>query len=165
MFVSFPDKTLLFLLSDAFEIHKTVIFLSSFVSRQILIHYFHLHKQYVYSSVFSNYHLKVSLFIQEYTRAIARSMPVCQQILNFNQDFQFYPTVKVNIKEKKLFNSPAIIIIQMVNIFSLSVSAATLPNPTLVIHVIVKYSAVTYMVFLDGPFISSGGELESFDQM
>lgn len=53
-------------------------------------------------------------------------------------------------------NSPAIIIIQIVKIRSLSVSAATFPNPTDVMHVMVKYSAVTYMVFLDGPFISSG---------
>lgn len=43
----------------------------------------------------------------------------------------------------------------MVNIFSLSVSGATLPKPTLVIQVIVKYKAVTYIVLLDGPFVSS----------
>uniref|UniRef100_A0A224Y3K0 Putative secreted protein n=1 Tax=Panstrongylus lignarius TaxID=156445 RepID=A0A224Y3K0_9HEMI len=56
------------------------------------------------------------------------------------------------------------IIMQMVKIFSLSVSAATLPNPTLVIQVIVKYRAVTYMVFLEGPFINSN-VLDSFVQM
>lgn len=59
---------------------------------------------------------------------------------------------------------------------SLSVSAATFPKPTYenigtvytvqsifitnfltdVIQVIVKYNAVTYIVFLDGPFINSG---------
>lgn len=49
----------------------------------------------------------------------------------------------------------AMTIIHMVNIFSLSVSDATLPKPTLVMHDMVKYSAVTYMVFLEGPFISS----------
>lgn len=53
---------------------------------------------------------------------------------------------------------------QMVKIFSLSVSAATFPNPTLVMHVIVKYNAVTYIVFRLGPFISSGPP-ESLDQM
>lgn len=52
----------------------------------------------------------------------------------------------------------------IVKILSLSVSAATLPNPTDVIHVIVKYSAVTYIVFLEGPFMSSG-VLESFGHM
>lgn len=52
----------------------------------------------------------------------------------------------------------------MVKIFSLSVSAATLPKPTLVMHVIVKYNAVTYIVFLLGPFVNSGVP-ESFDQM
>ena len=34
--------------------------------------------------------------------------------------------------------SPAMIIMQIVKIFSLSVSAATLPKPTLVMHVMVK---------------------------
>lgn len=61
----------------------------------------------------------------------------------------------------KIEHLPAIIIMQMVKILSLSVSAATFPNPTEVIHVIVKYNAVTYIVFLDGPFINSG-VLESF---
>lgn len=51
----------------------------------------------------------------------------------------------------------------IVNTRSLSVSAATLPNPTDVIHVIVKYNAVTYIVLRDGPFISSG-KFVSFDQ-
>lgn len=46
-------------------------------------------------------------------------------------------------------------IIHIVKIFSLSVSEATLPKPTLVIHDMVKYSAVTYMVFLGGPCTSS----------
>lgn len=45
---------------------------------------------------------------------------------------------------------------QMVKIFSLSVSAATLPKPTEVMQVMVKYSAVTYMVLRDGPLTSSG---------
>lgn len=58
---------------------------------------------------------------------------------------------------------PAIIIMHIVKILSLSVSAATLPNPTDVMHVIVKYSAVTYIVFLEGPFINSGVP-ESFGQ-
>ena len=44
---------------------------------------------------------------------------------------------------------------QMEKIFSLSVSAATLPKPTLVMQVMVKYKAVTYMVFLLGPFNNS----------
>jgi len=52
--------------------------------------------------------------------------------------------------------APAMIIMQIVKILSLSVSAATLPNPTEVIQVMVKYKAVTYMVFLEGPLISSG---------
>lgn len=52
---------------------------------------------------------------------------------------------------------------QIVKILSLSVSAATFPKPTEVMHVIVKYNAVTYIVFLDGPFINSG-VLESFGQ-
>jgi len=46
-------------------------------------------------------------------------------------------------------------IMQIVKIFSLSVSEATFPNPTLVIHDMVKYRAVTYMVFLGGPCTSS----------
>lgn len=46
-------------------------------------------------------------------------------------------------------------IMHIVKIFSLSVSEATLPNPTLVMHDMVKYSAVTYMVFLGGPCTSS----------
>lgn len=50
----------------------------------------------------------------------------------------------------------------MVNTRSLSVSAATLPKPTDVMHVMVKYNAVTYIVFRDGPFTSSG-KLVSFD--
>lgn len=54
------------------------------------------------------------------------------------------------------------IIMQIVKILSLSVSAATLPNPTEVIQVMVKYKAVTYMVFLDGPLISSGVLLDFF---
>lgn len=52
---------------------------------------------------------------------------------------------------------------QMVKTRSLSVSAATLPKPTDVIHVIVKYNAVTYIVFREGPLISSG-KFDSFDQ-
>ena len=44
----------------------------------------------------------------------------------------------------------------VVNIFSLSVSAATLPKPTLVMHVMVKYNAVTYIVLRAGPLTSSG---------
>lgn len=59
---------------------------------------------------------------------------------------------------------PAIIIMHIVKIFSLSVSAATLPKPTLVIQVIVKYKAVTYIVFLLGPLVSSGVP-ESLDQI
>lgn len=51
------------------------------------------------------------------------------------------------------------IIMQIVKIFSLSVSAATLPNPTDVMQVMVKYSAVTYMVRLEGPATSSGAVL------
>lgn len=46
-------------------------------------------------------------------------------------------------------------IIQMVKIFSLSVSGATLPKPTLVIQVIVKYNDVIYIVDLSGPPSSS----------
>lgn len=48
------------------------------------------------------------------------------------------------------------IIMQIVKILSLSVSAATFPNPTEVMQVIVKYNAVTYIVFLEGPLTSSG---------
>lgn len=51
------------------------------------------------------------------------------------------------------------IIMQMVNIFSLSVSAATFPNPTEVMQVMVKYRAVTYIVRLEGPAMSSGAVL------
>jgi len=43
----------------------------------------------------------------------------------------------------------------IVNTFSLSVSGATLPNPTLVMQVIVKYKAVTYMVLRGGPAANS----------
>lgn len=45
----------------------------------------------------------------------------------------------------------AMTIMHIVKIFSLSVSDATFPNPTLVIHDMVKYNAVTYMVFRGGP--------------
>ena len=55
------------------------------------------------------------------------------------------------------------IIIQMVKIFSLSVSAATLPKPTLVMQVMVKYRDETYMVFLEGPRTSTGA-IVSLDQ-
>lgn len=61
--------------------------------------------------------------------------------------------------EKGKITVPAMIIMQMVKIFSLSVSAATLPNPTEVMQVIVKYNAVTYMVLLDGPATNSGAVL------
>lgn len=78
------------------------------------------------------------------------------------------------------------IIMQMVNTRSLSVSAATLPKPTWnvqegcikfnpriplhpqvslteVMQVIVKYSAVTYIDFFEGPLINSGAFV-SLDQ-
>ena len=38
-----------------------------------------------------------------------------------------------------------------VNNFSLSVSAATFPKPMEVIHVMVKYNAVRYMLLIGGP--------------
>lgn len=63
---------------------------------------------------------------------------------------------RVEVKKKIV---PAIIIMQMVKIFSLSVSAATLPKPTEVMQVIVKYNAVTYIVLLDGPATNSGAVL------
>ena len=43
----------------------------------------------------------------------------------------------------------------IVNTFSLSVSGATFPKPTLVMQVIVKYKAVTYIVLRGGPEASS----------
>lgn len=47
----------------------------------------------------------------------------------------------------------------IVNIFSLSVSGDTLPKPTLVMQVMVKYSDVTYMVKRTGPPINSLGKV------
>ena len=47
----------------------------------------------------------------------------------------------------------------MVNIFSLSVSGETLPKPTDVMQVIVKYSADMYMVHLFGPPTRSRGNV------
>lgn len=44
----------------------------------------------------------------------------------------------------------------MVKIFSASVLGATLPNPTLVSDVNVKYSAVTYRLFILGPPVLFG---------
>jgi hypothetical protein len=48
----------------------------------------------------------------------------------------------------------------------LSVSGATFPNPTLVMHVMVKYRAVTYIVCRGGPSINSARKLElpAFDK-
>lgn len=46
-------------------------------------------------------------------------------------------------------------IMQMVKIFSLSVSGATLPKPMLVMQVMVKYSEVMYIVERSGPPSSS----------
>lgn len=69
----------------------------------------------------------------------------------------------VERREREIVYSPATIIMQIVKIFSLSVSAATLPNPTEVMQVMVKYKAVTYIVRLDGPATSSGA-VEAFVQ-
>lgn len=54
------------------------------------------------------------------------------------------------------------IIMIMVNIFSLSVSGETLPNPTDVMQVMVKYRADMYMVHLLGPPTSSRGNVIFF---
>ena len=43
------------------------------------------------------------------------------------------------------------IIMQHENVFSLSVSAATFPNPMDVMHVMVKYKAVKYLEVVGGP--------------
>ncbi len=54
---------------------------------------------------------------------------------------------------------------QMENIFSLSVSAATLPNPTEVMQVIVQYKAVTYIVLRLGPPMNSIFEIVSLSSL
>lgn len=47
----------------------------------------------------------------------------------------------------------------IVNIFSLSVSGETLPKPTDVMQVIVKYKAEMYMVHFVGPPCNSRGKV------
>lgn len=80
------------------------------------------------------------------------------KIANFRKETYFF-NIEMKKNEKRKSIVPAMIIMQMVKIFSLSVSAATLPNPTEVMQVIVKYNAVTYMVLLDGPATNSGAVL------
>lgn len=58
-----------------------------------------------------------------------------------------------------IMHSPPIIIIIIVNIFSLSVSGETLPKPTEVMQVMVKYKAEMYIVHLVGPPMSSRGKV------
>ena len=68
--------------------------------------------------------------------------------------------VQIRYNSRKSIADPSFLDIEeRVKIFSLSVSAATLPNPTEVMQVIVKYNAVTYMVLLDGPATNSGAVL------
>lgn len=66
-----------------------------------------------------------------------------------------YKAIKHNKVKQKKKNLHPISITQMENIFSVLVFGDTLPNPTLVKLLSVKYSAVTYLDLRSGPLVGS----------
>lgn len=93
-------------------------------------------------------------FIRKIFGWCVNKFQLCRPILVFCKCF-FY------LRQGCFYLHP-MIIMHVVNIFSLSVSAATFPKPTLVMQVMVKQRAVTYIVLRLGPLTSSG-ELLWFD--